>query len=90
MQDSLDRRDFLKTVGATGIAATSAMAAKSSSKTSGGRVIGANDRINIGVIGCGGRGSYDASAFDAFGKKNNACQTGGRLRRLRKAQGSRR
>ncbi len=70
----LDRRDFLKTVGATGIAATSAMAAKSSSKMSGGRVIGANDRINIGVIGCGGRGRYDASAFDAFGKKNNACQ----------------
>ena len=42
---------------------------------SGGRVIGANDRINVGVIGCGGRGSYDAQAFDAFGKKhNNACQ----------------
>ena len=73
MQNPLDRRDFLKTVGATGIAATSAMAAKSSSKTSG-RVIGANDRINIGVIGCGGRGAYDASAFDAFGKKTNACQ----------------
>ena len=51
------------------------MAAKTGSKTSGGRVIGANDRINIGVIGCGGRGSYDAQAFDAFGKKhNNACQ----------------
>jgi predicted dehydrogenase len=74
MNDSLDRRDFLKTVGATGIAATSAMAAKSSSKMSGGRVIGANDRINVGVIGCGGRGRYDAQAFDAFGKKNNACQ----------------
>ena len=32
-----------------------AFAAKSASKSSG-RVIGANDRINIGVIGCGGRG----------------------------------
>ena len=76
--DSLDRRDFLKSVSATGLtltAATSAMAAKTSSKMSGGRVIGANDRINIGVIGCGGRGSYDAGAFDQFGKKhNNACQ----------------
>src|SRR5258707_13785073 len=71
----LDRRDFLKTVGATGIAATSAMAAKTSSKMSGGRVIGANDRINIGVIGCGGRGAYDAQAFDAFARKHNdACQ----------------
>ena len=38
-------------------------------------MIGANDRINVGVIGCGGRGSYDADAFDAFAKKhNNACQ----------------
>jgi predicted dehydrogenase len=76
--NSLDRRDFLKSVSVTGVAltaATSAIAAKSGSKMSGGRVIGANDRINIGVIGCGGRGSYDAQAFDAFGKKtNNACQ----------------
>ncbi len=62
--ESLDRRDFLKSVSATGLtltAATSSLAAKSASKTSGGRVIGANDRINVGVIGCGGRGSYDAS-----------------------------
>src|SRR5664280_1612207 len=76
--DSLDRRDFLKSVSATGLtltAATSAMAAKSGSKMSGGRVIGANDRINIGVIGCGGRGRYDADAFSAFAtKNNNACQ----------------
>src|SRR5437868_9722738 len=76
--ESLDRRDFLKSVSATGLtltAATSSLAAKSASKTSGGRVIGANDRINVDVIGCGGRGSYDAQAFDAFGKKhNNACQ----------------
>src|SRR5664279_243581 len=75
--DSFDRRDFLKSVGATGLtltAATSALAAKTSSKTSG-RVIGANDRIDIGVIGCGGRGSYDADAFSAFAKKHdNACQ----------------
>src|SRR5436190_4541154 len=73
----LGRRGFLKSVGATGLtlgAASSAFAAKTSSKMSGGRVIGANDRINIGVIGCGGRGHYDADAFAAYGKKNNACQ----------------
>ena len=73
----LDRRGFLKSVSATGLtlaAATSAIAAKTASKMSGGRVIGANDRINIGVIGCGGRGSYVADAFHDFGKKNNACQ----------------
>src|SRR5580700_2139260 len=76
--DSLDRRGFLKSVSATGLtigAATSAFAAKTSSKMSGGRVIGANDRINIGVIGCGGRGAYDAQAFAQFGQKNNnTCQ----------------
>src|SRR5256884_9799874 len=76
--DSLDRRGFLKSVSATGLTlttATSTFAAKTSSKMSGGRVIGANDRINVGVIGCGGRGSYDAQAFAQFGQKNNnACQ----------------
>src|SRR5690242_14627139 len=73
--DSLDRRDFLKTTGLGLTAATSVMgAAKSAGKTDG-RVIGANDRINIGLIGCGGRGRSDANDFAAFGKKNNdACQ----------------
>src|ERR1019366_2827428 len=73
----LDRRGFLKSVSATGLtlaAATAVIAAKTASKMSGGRVVGANDRINIGIIGCGGRGSYVADAFHDFGKKNNACQ----------------
>src|SRR6266436_10408254 len=77
--DPLDRRDFLKTVGATGLtlgAANSAYAARSSSSKTSGRVIGANDRINIGVIGYGGRGEYVARAFDRYGKENNACQIG--------------
>jgi predicted dehydrogenase len=76
--ESLDRRGFIKSVGATGLtlgAAKSAFGAKTSAKMSGGRVIGANDRINVGVIGCGGRGAYDAGAFVQFGKKHNdACQ----------------
>ena len=46
-------------------AATNALA-KSTGKSTG-RVVGANDRINIGVIGCGGRGRYDADAFSRFG-----------------------
>ena len=76
--DSLDRRDFLKSVGATGLTAGAAAnvlnAAKSSAKSSG-RVLGANDRINIGLIGCGGRGRSDAGDFTAFGKKyKDACQ----------------
>ncbi len=77
MSDSLDRRDFIRTVTATGVAAsavTSAFAAKSIGKMSN-RIIGANDRINIGVIGCGGRGSSDAQSFATFGQKNeNSCQ----------------
>ncbi|HEY2015998.1 MAG TPA: Gfo/Idh/MocA family oxidoreductase, partial [Bryobacteraceae bacterium] len=74
---SFDRRDFLKTVGATSLTlgtASSAFAGKTGTKMTGGRVLGANDRINIGVLGVGGRGAYDAQAFAKYGKDNNACQ----------------
>ena len=47
-QHSVDRRDFLK-VGAVG-AATMALSAASYA-----RVRGANDRINVGFVGVGGR-----------------------------------
>jgi len=73
---SFDRRDFLKTVSATGVTlgvAGSAFASRGS-KMTGGRVVGANDRINIGVIGVGGRGNSDARNFARFGEQNNACQ----------------
>src|SRR5258708_33256032 len=73
---SFDRRDFLKTVSATGLtlsAASSAFASRGS-KRSGGRGVGANDRINIGVIGVGGRGNSDARNFAKVGEQNNACQ----------------
>ncbi len=76
--NSLPRRDFLKTVGAAGVtlsAASSALGAKSGTKVNGGRVLGANDRINIGVIGVGGRGFDDALSFTRYGERNNnACQ----------------
>src|SRR5579885_54145 len=58
-KDPLGRRDFLKTAGGAGLSlslAGSALAARGAKNS--GRVIGANDRINVGVIGCGGRGSY--------------------------------
>src|SRR5215467_15296417 len=45
----MDRRDFLRGASAAGMTALSAS-----------RVLGANDRINIGLIGCGGRGRYVA------------------------------
>src|SRR5215467_10607753 len=75
--ESLDRRDFLKSVGAGSLAlgaADTALAARSAARSSG-RVIGPNDRFNIGLIGCGGRGRSDAADFAAYGKKyNDACQ----------------
>lgn len=47
----MERRDFLKAAG-TGVAAWSAASSQ--------KIFGANDRIRIGLIGCGGRGSLDA------------------------------
>ena len=47
---ALDRRNFLR--------AASAVTALSYS-----RVMGANDRIQLGVIGCGDRGRYDMGNF---------------------------
>jgi predicted dehydrogenase len=35
--------------------------------------LGANDRINIGVVGVGGRGYYVAEAFTSYAAKNNNC-----------------
>ena len=67
-----NRRDFLKTVGAGSLAASAF--AKSGSKETG-RVIGANDRINVAVIGYGGRGEYVARQFARFAQQNNdACR----------------
>src|SRR5258705_401235 len=52
------RRDFLRQAGAVGaalgVAGSALGAAKSSSGKTSARVLGANDRINVGVIGVGG------------------------------------
>ncbi len=61
---SINRRDLFKTAGAFGVAAKSFAASKAASS---GRVVGANDRINVGVIGVGGRGRYVAKAFQEVG-----------------------
>ncbi len=77
----VDRRDFVKIAGGVGATlglANSAFAARggrSSSAADTSRVLGANDTIQIGVIGYGGRGTYVASAFQKFGDtNNNACK----------------
>lgn len=79
--NALGRRDFLRKASAVGAALGSASAAfaspksaKSASARSSGRVLGANDRIAIGVIGVGGRGTYVGNTFAAIGEKNNSCQ----------------
>src|SRR5579884_1745037 len=73
-----NRRDFIRSAGAAGVAlsiAGSAFAGRGGKAAASGRVLGANDRINIGVIGVGGRGSYVAGEFQKYGdKNNNACQ----------------
>jgi predicted dehydrogenase len=77
--NSLDRRDFLRKASAVSVALGTAGAAlgkgtKSSSARSSGRVLGANDRITVGVIGVGGRGTYVGNTFAAIGAKDNSCQ----------------
>jgi len=53
MSTKLNRRDFVKTAAGAGAAAALAPHVDAA-----GRVLGANDKINVGVIGTGGRGSY--------------------------------
>ena len=74
----VNRRDFMRNaagVGATLGLASHALAAKPKPKKAvSSRVIGANDRINVGVIGVGGRGTYVGRAFAGVGKERNPCQ----------------
>jgi predicted dehydrogenase len=58
VRDSSTRRDFIKQVGAGAVAAaavTSDLHARQSTAPARSRAIGANDRINVGFVGCGGR-----------------------------------
>jgi predicted dehydrogenase len=68
-QDCFDRRDFVKS--ATGVGAALGLASRTPAA---GRVIGANDRINVGVIGVGLRGAYVAKQFHAIGMKTGVCR----------------
>src|SRR5262245_2812235 len=46
---SIERRDLFRAAGITAISAS--------------RILGANDRIQVGVIGCGGRGQHVMTVF---------------------------
>ncbi|MBM3728486.1 MAG: Gfo/Idh/MocA family oxidoreductase [Acidobacteria bacterium] len=65
---ALNRRNFLTGAGAVSAALTSTAAyAARPARPAAGRVLGANDRINVGLIGAGGRGSYVAREFARVG-----------------------
>jgi len=65
-----NRRHFLIGATALGVAGQ----ALGRTRPAQGRVIGANDRINLGVIGMGGRGFYLARVFSKIGAQSNSCQ----------------
>ena len=67
--DNLNRRYFLMSAGAL-----SAVKSLAAAKPATGRVVGANDRINVAVIGAGGRGFYVAREFDKAGKGESNAQ----------------
>ena len=70
MSDSnIDRRNFLKA--ATAVTTALGAAKSAFAGPAKGRVIGANDRINIGVIGVGGRGTYDAVQMSRLAESHN-------------------
>ena len=77
MPENFDRRDFIKRTGGlgAGVVLAGKAIAKTAKKVSGSRVVGANDRINIALVGCGGRGRSDAGSFKEYADAhNNACQ----------------
>jgi predicted dehydrogenase len=57
MPHALSRRDLLKTAGVAALPASAASRA---------RIRGANDRLNLGVVGCGNRGYYIMTEFQKF------------------------
>jgi predicted dehydrogenase len=58
MDASLPRRDFIRTVSGAAVASTA---------LSYSRILGAADRVRLGVIGCGARGTGDMNNFLALG-----------------------
>ena len=75
MSDEVNRRDFIRNTTAIGAAlGTAGSVFGKASRTAAGRVLGANDKINLGVVGVGGRGNYLAGAFSRFGEQTGACK----------------
>jgi len=68
MAEKTTRRDFVK----TSVAAAGAAAIYHTNVHA--RILGANDRVNIGCIGIGGRGSHDMQWAIDTGKKSSSAQ----------------
>jgi len=67
------RRRFA--AGAAALATAMPNLGKPLGKLNPGRVLGANDRINVGIVGVGGRGFYVGEKFELFARSNkDACQ----------------
>ena len=60
-QCQLARRDFLRTAGTAAISVSAASYS---------RILGANDEVQLGVIGCGGRGVYVMETFQKTNRVN--------------------
>jgi len=75
-QDKTNRRQFVAGAAALTLASSAVAKTTNSNKMTPGRVIGANDKINVAVIGTGGRGFYVADRFDKYAAnvKPGACQ----------------
>src|ERR1700730_11015105 len=73
-ENSINRRQFVRRATQAGAALGMAGRALGARPGKTGRVIGANDRINIGSIGVGGRGTYLAREFGGIGERTNGCQ----------------
>ena len=58
------RRDFLKSAAAAGLATSFTIGGTKAS----GKVLGANERLRIGVVGIGGRGGAHLSAYTSMDK----------------------
>ncbi|MGO9241621.1 MAG: Gfo/Idh/MocA family oxidoreductase [Bryobacteraceae bacterium] len=71
-----NRREFVKAAAVTGAALAAGGRIMAANKpVQSGRVIGANDRINVAVVGTGGRGYYVAERYRRYGEKHeNSCQ----------------
>ena len=64
---TVNRRDFVKAAVGAGFA----MGALSGARPARARSLDANDRINLGIIGVGGRGHYLAGVFADLAEKSN-------------------